>query len=148
MIKEKLLNRLEDIVIFRNNDGSYSLFNRYDIKRVGEQYEVSNNQTWTTHKFSTLRNATIWCVADKRNKIYEANRIRDLDRKIGSLDADISVYSNLIKRNKKIDDKLLFLTKMDEAQSRKNDLTAELNGYAISSKIWQTKQFQKPNILN
>jgi hypothetical protein len=146
MIKEKIMSRLQDVVIFRNNDGSYNLFNRYSIKRIGEQYEVSNNETWTTHTFSTLRNATIWCVADKRNKIYDAARILELDRKIGSVDTDISIFGRLIIRNKKIDDKLIFITKLDEAQSKKNALTAELNCYINLSNIWQTKQFQKPNI--
>ena len=148
MIKEKILNNLKDIVIIQDSDGSYKLFNRYCITKTTDEFTVTVNTSYTTHSFSTLRNATIWCVADKRNQIYAANRIRDLDRKLGSLDADINVYSNLIKRNKKIDDKLIFLTKLDEARSRKNDLTAELNGYVISSKIWQTKQFQKPNILH
>ena len=143
-IKSTFLDELEDVIIFQDTDGSYQLFNSYHIaKTVKNEYIVTMTTTFTTHTFNELKNAVAWCTFDKRNMLYESNRILKLDNLLAGLDVDISLHTKIFKNTKNTDDKLIFLAKLSEDKLKKKRITDELYTYVSDSKRWQIKRFDR-----
>jgi hypothetical protein len=155
MISDKLLHKLtktisnaeieklSELAIMQGPDGSHLLFNKYSIKKDKFYYNVEVSNVAGIKSFNILKNAVSWCTYDKQNKIYESNRIFDLDTKLASIDAEIQVHQNLAKKAKKLEEKLIYLAKLGEEKMEKKQITEELAGYVTSSKIWQEKRFNK-----
>jgi hypothetical protein len=144
LMKSDALGELEDIIIFQNNDGSYELFNGYVITRsIDNAYVVTMLTTHTTHTFYTLKNAVTWCIFDKRNMIYESNRIIILDNLQGGLEVDIALHSKMFKNTRNSDNKLIFLAKLNEDKMKKKQINDELFVYINNSKKWQTHRFNR-----
>ena len=79
-----------EISIFKNQDGSYELFNKYIINKINNRYQVNKKVSYTSKNFSTLKNAVTWCIFDKRNKIRES---------IQEKRVSILTYKALIKKH-------------------------------------------------
>jgi hypothetical protein len=119
MISDKLLRKLEKTVskmdldklselsIMQGPDGSYFLFNKYIINKIDDYYVVSKANVADTTSFNILKNAVSWCTFDKQNGIYESNRILALDNRLASIDSEIQVHQNLVKKSKKLEEKLV-----------------------------------------
>lgn len=139
---EEYSKKIDDIFIFKNDDGSFELFNKYTITK-------NNNKTYTvTSKFSDLsvcfyilKNAVTWCIFDKRNKITDAKKIKELDQKIDGLDIAIVNHTKLIKKSTNLENLLIYSAKLKEEQLKKQKIITELNEFILRSKLWQTKQF-------
>lgn len=143
-VSQQLLQSLQDIVIYQENDGSYKLFNAYTIsKNPQKEYVVTGNTANTNTKFYVLKNAVSWCIFDKRNKMYEARRITELDNKLVSVDVDINIHQNLFKKSKVTDDKLMYLAKLNEDRIKKKNIIRELEGYVTESNSWQKRRFNR-----
>ena len=99
--------------------------------------------TFTTHTFNELKNAVAWCTFDKRNMLYQADRILKLDNLLAGLEVDISLHTKIFKNTKNTDDKLIFLAKLSEDKIKKKKITDELYTYVSDSKRWQTKRFDR-----
>ena len=141
VIPAEQINNLADLSIFRDTDGSYHLFDKYIIRRVKDEYEVTINSSYTTKVFYTLKHAVAWCTYDKRNKIVDSNRIYDLDKKVAGLESIILGHQKLIKSAKNMDDKLIYLAKLGEEKMEKKRLYSELTQYIAISRYWQTSRF-------
>lgn len=136
------LEKLVDISVFQDSDGSYSLFNKYVIKKTNEGYLVTHKQLAESNIcFYMLKHAVTWCTYDKRNRIMESKRILDLDHQLTSLDSAIAIHQNLTKRTKNTEDKLIYLAKMGEEKVRRSRICKELEQYVVESKLWQAKRF-------
>lgn len=141
-VSQQLLENLQDIVIYQENDGSYKLFNAYSIsKNSDKEYIVTGNSTGA--KFYVLKNAVSWCIFDKRNKMYEARRIAELDNKLVSIEVDINIHQNLFKKSKMTDDKLMYLAKLNEDRIKKKNIIRELENYVSDSNLWQKRRFNR-----
>lgn len=144
LIQAEMLVGLEDVIIFQNPDGSYELFNTYIInKNKQNEYIVTMRTTHTTNFFNTLKHAVAWCTFDKRNMLYQATRILQLDSLLAGLDVDISLHTKIFKNTKDSNDKLIFLSKLSEDKMKKKQYTDELYRYINDSKKWQTKRFDR-----
>ena len=142
LMKSDFLEGLEDVIIFQNPDGSYELFNTYYInKTVKNEYVVTMSTTFTTHSFNELKHAVAWCTFDKRNMLYQANRILKLDNLLAGIEVDISLHTKIFKNAKNTDDRLIVLSKLSEDKLKKRRFTDELYTYINDSKKWQTKRF-------
>ena len=143
-VSQQLLQNLQDIVIYQENDGSYKLFNAYTIsKNPQKEYVVTGNTANANTKFYVLKNAVSWCIFDKRNKMYEARRITELDNKLVSIDVDINIHQNLFKKSKVTDDKLMYLAKLNEDRIKKKNIIRELEVYVTESNSWQKQRFNR-----
>ena len=142
-ISESDMEKLSELSIMQGPDGSYFLFNRYTIKKHNGYYNVEIDRIAGTKSFNVLKNAVSWCTYDKRNSIYESNRILDLDNKLASVDSEIQVHQKLVKKAKNLEEKLIYLAKLGEEKMERKQITEELQGYVTSSKIWQDKRFNK-----
>jgi len=141
-VNKELLENLQDIVIYQEDDGSYKLFNAYSIARNAQkEYIVTGNSTGA--KFYVLKNAVSWCIFDKRNKMYEARRIAELDNKLVSIEVDINIHQNLFKKSKITDDKLMYLAKLNEDRIKKKNIVRELENYVSDSNLWQKRRFNR-----
>ena len=142
LMKTDFVGKLEDVIIFQNPDNSYELFNMYHINRSDtNEYIVKMHTTFTTHNFNTLKHAVAWCTFDKRNMLYQSNRILKLDNLLAGLEVDISLHTKMFKNAKNTDDKLIFLSKLSEDKMKKRQITDELYTYINDSKKWQNRRF-------
>jgi hypothetical protein len=141
-ISKKTLAGVEDVVILQNSEGSYELFNQYNIcKTANDEYTVTIHGKHFLHRFYTLRNAVIWCTCDKRNKIVESARIIDLDAKLTGIDANIEVQRRLFKKTQDPDIKLIHVAKLNSDKAKRFNIIHELSSYIEESKTWQLKKF-------
>jgi hypothetical protein len=141
-LKTQFLDVLQDIVIFQDDTGDYELFNLYTIQQKNKEYVVTMKTTHTEHIFNTLKNACAWCILDKRNMVTEAKRVLNLDHRLASLEVDIFSRTQLFKKSKSSDNKLLFLSKINEDKIKKEQAMTELHMYINETKKWQNKRFE------
>jgi len=137
------MEKLSELTIIQGPDGSYFLFNQYSIRKINDCYIVEKDNIAGTKSFNVLKNAVSWCTFDKRNNIYESNRILDLDIRLASVDSEIQVHQKLVKKAKNLEEKLIYLAKLGEEKMERKQISEELAGYVNSSKIWQEKRFNK-----
>ena len=127
LMQTEFVGQLEDVIIFQNPDNSYELFNTYHInKNDTNEYIVKMHTTFTSHNFNNLKHAVAWCTFDKRNLIYQSNRILKLDNLLAGLEVDISLHTKMFKNAKNSDDRLIFLSKLSEDKLKKRQITDEL----------------------
>jgi hypothetical protein len=142
MISNTEFAKLQDVVIFKDTDGTYNLFNKYHIKKKDtNDIVVSLNNGDDVNSFFSMKNAVCWCVMDKIGKYQLANRVIDLDMHLSSVEVHISIHSKLFKKAKKTEDKLIYLAKLNEDKFQKKSMSEELNKYIVNSYAWQQKRF-------
>ena len=142
MIATSEFAKLQDVVIFQDTDGTYSLFNKYHInKKDVNNITVSLNNGDDVNSFSNMKTAVCWCVLDKIGKYQLANRVIDLDMYLSSVEVHISIHSKLFKKAKKTEDNLIYLAKLNEDKFQKKSMSEELNKYIVNSYAWQQKRF-------
>lgn len=142
-IPQNDLRSLQDIAIFQDELGRYSLFGLYLITKENGNFNVTLETSYTFYEFSTLKNAVTWCTLDKRNRIIDAKRMVELDNKLISLDTAILVHNNLVKKTKSPDDRLIYLAKLSSEKLEKRKILEEIDTYINDSKRWQTQRFDR-----
>ena len=142
---KELSKKIKDLLIVRENDGSYNLFGKYIIKPSNNGlYELTLlNEDTIKISFSSLKNAVTWCVFEKNNKYKEIKHIQDLDNLIGSLEVHIAQYKNLAIKTKDRELKDIYMAKLFEDKLRKKQAVDQLNSYVAWSKYWQEKKFEE-----
>jgi hypothetical protein len=134
--------KLQDVVIFKDIDGTYNLFNKYHIKKKDvNDVVVSLNNGDDVNSFFNMKNAVCWCVLDKIGKYTLANRVIELDMSLSSVEVHLSIHSRMFKKSKKTEDKLIYLAKLNEDKFQKKLMSEELEKYISHSYIWQQKRF-------
>jgi len=142
MIKTSEFAKLQDVVIFQDTNGTYSLFNKYHIKKKDtNDVVVSLNNGDDVNSFCNMKNAVCWCVLDKIGKYNLADRVIDLDMHLSSVEVHISIHSKLFKKAKKTEDKLIYLAKLNQDKLQQKAMSEELSKYIQDSYIWQQKRF-------
>lgn len=141
-IGQKTINTLQDLSVLKNDDGSYCLFNKYTIMRVGDMYEVTGDSIIEKLMFYTLKNAVAWCTFDKRVVVHACKRIVELDRNLACIDTDIAQRQRMLKSAKTSDDELIYLAKLGEDKLKRKRMLGELGNYVQDSRIWQLNRLR------
>lgn len=142
MIATSEFAKLQDVVIFKDIDGTYNLFNKYHIKKKDvNDVVVSLNNGDDINSFFNMKNAVCWCVLDKIGKYNLANRVIELDMNLSSVEVHLSIHSRMFKKSKKTEDKLIYLAKLNEDKFQKKVMSEELEKYINNSYAWQQKRF-------
>ena len=142
MISNSEFAKLQDVVIFKDTDGTFNLFNKYHIKKKdATDIVVSLNNGDDVNSFFSMKNAVCWCVLDKIGKYHLADRVIDLDMHLSSIEVHISIHSRLFKKAKKTEDKLIYLAKLNQDKLQKTAMSEELSKYIQDSYNWQQKRF-------
>ena len=141
-LTKELIQNMGDIVIFKNENNTYELFNQYIIQpHINNGYKIICKFNSVEKTFSSVKNAVAWCVFDRNQKINECNRIQEIDVFLDSVELEIILCKKYLKRQTNIDSKLLYLNKLKENQEKKKRLAGELDEFIKLSKYWQDKKF-------
>lgn len=148
MDEKELKQKIKDLFIVRETDGSYNLFGKYYIIPENGYYTLQVQDRYDTYRcvFSSLRNAVTWCVFEKNNKFKEVKRIAELDETVSSLEANIQQYKRLVERSKDIESKHIYMAKLFEEKLKKRQFVKELEEFAELSKYWQSKKYEENKV--
>ena len=142
VIPLKELQALQNIVIFREEDGTYNVYNKYLIRKNTDGiYMLSIIGSHTEKNFFKLKNAVSWCSYDKRNLIKDARRLHELDQLIYGLETEIQIHSKLMRKTKEVDTKIICLSKLSQEKAKKRMFLYELERYIHDSTDWQNRMF-------
>lgn len=143
-LERELTGSLKDVIVIADKDGTYELFGKYKIYPVkAGYYKVSIFNTDSVHEFANVKNAVTWCTFDNVKKFHEANRIKDLDLRLCSMEVDIAIHQKMASRSKDINTKWIYITKYEEDILKKRMMLKELNSYINTSKMIQAQKFSK-----
>lgn len=147
-IKKDLAEKLKDVLIMRNDDGTYNLFTKYTITNINGNYKVhvDNYEDSKTCEFSSLKNAVTWCVFDKNNKFKDVRRIAELDEQLSSISYNIMQHTRLCSTAKSDEDKSIYMAKLIEEKRKKRRLSDEMQDYISISKHWQSKKYEENQV--
>lgn len=148
MNKKELSGKINDLLIFREEDGSYFLFGKYRIipDNLGNFHlSIVGDQAFT-HSFMSLKNAVTWCVFDKNNKLKDIRRIVELDHMLSGIDVSIAQHKKLAEKTSCNENKEIYLAKLYEDKLKKRTWTEEINSYIRISKHWQSKKFEENQV--
>lgn len=143
--QKELTSKIKDLLIIKSEDGTYHLFGRYKITPDKNGYYIVSELKYAdvSIRFSSLKNAVTYCVFEKNNKKDYNKRLVELDDVISSLDASILMHKKLLKSEKPIEDKLIYLTKLEEEKRKKRILSEEMSLFVQTSKKVQSKTYQE-----
>jgi hypothetical protein len=127
-------------LIFRDDDGSYKVFDRYSITKENTGFRVHCSAT-DVGIFSSTKTALSWCIADK-NKAYNLCRdIYNLDVKLNSLTSDINTRANIAESSKDPLFRETIATKLESKIIRKKRVETELTKCVNWAKYIQIRGF-------
>lgn len=140
-LKKEFFNKMADIAMLQNEDGSYEFFNRFTVYPAKNGYHVQLKYNDDVKLFSSLKNALTWCIFENRTKYSQARRIEYLDSMIAGIDANIQVHRNLLKKSNDVEYKLIYAAKLSEEQTKKRQMVEEMTSFINESNNWQTRKF-------
>jgi hypothetical protein len=111
--------------IFKNDDGSYSVFGKYCIEPANPGYRVYCAAT-EVGTFNTTKSALSWCIADKHQSYNTAREILELDTKLGALSLDIAARTSIAENSTKWEFRDSIGTKLESKIIRKKQVENEL----------------------
>lgn len=144
---KELTKNLKDIMIVRNDDGSYDLFGKYkviiDTQGNYKVHVLDSKKDVIPQVFASLKHAVTWCVFEKHNKYTYIRRVQELDEALSSLNVAIAQHKKLILKSSTEEDRAIFYAKLVEEKLKKKALVTELESYITTSKKWQSKRFDE-----
>lgn len=145
---DDIINRSANIAIFKNPDGSYEFFNKFIIKQENNKVKIYKKTTHDVRTFLSLKFAVAWCVFEEKNKIIEMRKIEDLDRKLGSVDAEIKLHKYLIQNTKNNESKLIYNAKLSNEIAIRKELMHEASNIIKLSTQYQSDRFNKKPVFS
>ena len=151
MFNKKVINKVTDflakeftkgvngVAIFKNEDGTYELFDKFNITPKEQSFIVTVN--YDKESFSSLKNAVTWCVCENQQKYVRAKRVKYLDDMIGGTEVAIDMHKKLLKKSKDMEHTLIHLAKLSEERSKRASMIQEMDAYIKESIYWQNKKF-------
>ena len=140
----QLKSDIQDVLITKDSNGRYSLFGKYSIvpTNIGYHKVVSGTMEYPI-VFVQLKNAVTWCTLVNANKHKEAKRVVDLDLRLCSIDFDLTVHRNILKKTTESDAKWVYIIKVQEDIFKRRVIVEEINSYINSSKTIQHRKFDQ-----
>ena len=141
-VDNELSSELQEVIFAKDTAGKYYLFNKYIIVKSKNVYKVFCLQTNDRLEFTSLKNAVAWCILNNAGKHLDARRIHSLDLKLSSIDVDIAVHRNKIKRSSSNFTTLISITKLQQDTYKRRQILVELADYINNSKLIQDNNFR------
>lgn len=137
-------SELNEVMVTKDNKGKYMLFGKYYIVPINNgHFKVFALGYSSPIEFSTLKNATSWCILHKAGRQYDANRIESLDLKLCSMNVDIAIHKKLARNAVTTFDKVIYAIKLQEDTIKRRLIIQEINNYINTSKRIQEDKFRK-----
>lgn len=142
--EEELATSIEEVLVSRDKLGKYTLFGNYLIIPLsGGYFKVFTTRGPGPLEFSTLKNATSWCILHNAGKYGEADRIQMLDLKLCSANTDLAIHKKLARGAENAFSKHIYTVKLQEDTHKRRQIIQEINNYINTSKQIQESNFQK-----
>jgi hypothetical protein len=113
-------------LIYRDDDGTYRVFDRYSIVKENTKYRVYCSAS-DVGLFSSTKSALSWCIADKYRAYNLARDIAELDTKLSALTSDITARANLADRSTNVEFRETIETKLETKLIKKKQVEAQLS---------------------
>jgi hypothetical protein len=94
------MQRLQENLVLQNENGDYELFGQYLVSKDVAGYAITRLNDDTALIFGSLQNAVTWATLDKQVRVYDSNRVYDLDHKLSSLDVESEIHFKRYKNSK------------------------------------------------
>lgn len=144
-VTDELNTEIQEVVFSRDSQGKYYLFGKFVIVQDRGLYKVYCLADRNKLEFSSLKNATAWCVLRNSGDRVGPARIYNLDLKLSSIDTDIVVQKNKIKKAKNSFAGMISITKLQEDVYKRRTILSELSYYVNQSKRIQNSKFNTKN---
>lgn len=142
--EEELASSLGEVVLSKDKLGKYLLFGNYLVVPTnGGFYKVLSTKHEAPLEFSSLKNATSWCVLHNSGNYHGANRIQSLDLKLCSTNIDLAIHKKLAKVASSAFNKEIYTVKLQEDAYKRRIILQEINNYINTSKTIQESNFRK-----
>lgn len=142
IINSSDLKTLEELIIFDTDDG-YELFGEYVITKKSNKFVVTKKSTDLFEVFHNRKLAVVWVTMYKRDKLVDANRIRDLDVMLEGSLLSLEIHKKLMDESKDLDKRSLNFIKLQEDRLKKNAIIEELDRYVLNARNWQLARFKQ-----
>lgn len=144
-VTNELNTEIQEVVFSRDSQGKYYLFGKFVIVQDSGLYKVYCLVTRNKLEFSSLKNATAWCVLRNSGDHIGPAKIYNLDLKLSSIDTDIAVHKNKIKKAKNNFVGMISVTKLQEDVYKRRMVLSELSYYVDQSKRILNAKFNAKN---
>lgn len=142
------MERTRENLVLINENGDYELFDTYLITQKNNRFTVTKNKVFGSHTFSTLKNAVLWATSDKRHRFYVADRVKELDQKLESLELSIKLHKKLYSKSDKSANKDVYLHKFSDEIVKRDSIHQELTSHLDEAKHWQLTKFIQNSSTN
>jgi hypothetical protein len=139
---KKFVKDTIELSMIKNSDGTYSLFDKYQITLEDEKYKVDIMHVLDAKYFNTLKNAFTWIIFHKKNDFNKLNRIEYLDQKIEGVFFSIGYLKHMIEKTKNAENQVIYSAKLSQDQAVRKKLLSELNEFTEDAKFWHFKAFK------
>jgi hypothetical protein len=145
MNKAEIKNKISDLFIVREDDGSYNLFGRFLIEYCNGEYVLQEKGESIKYTFYFLKHAVTWCVLNNTRNKKLIKRVQEVDNELVSLDAAIENHTRLLYKNS--ENAMIYRAKLQEEKLKKRKLLDEINEYTALSKHIQRTKFKENQAL-
>ena len=142
MNKKDMSSKINDLLIMKEGENHYFLFGSYNVLEDDLGFKITKSTDDPVY-FSDLKSAVAWCVFDKNKKSSYIKRLIELDIELSSLNVSIYQHKKLLKKAREIEDKYIYLAKLEEEKVKFKKLNEELKSYISTSKAWQQKKYSE-----
>lgn len=144
MITKELSKKIGDLLVFRDEEGTYMLFGKFKIVPENDSFllfDLRNDSL--VHNFTNLKNAVTYCVFDNNKKYKELKRIIDLDDQLAGIEVILSQHKKLVEKTENYEDRSIYMAKLVEGRRKKENMLQEIKSYISISKYWQHRKFEE-----
>lgn len=146
---DELKSNLKNVMITRDQNGVYTLFGKYSIVPNKNGYFKVRSFNLSV-EFATLKNALAFVTLHHAGKYREAGQIETLDLRLCSVNLDLAVHRNILKKKTDFDTRLTYIIKIQEDTLKKRRIIEEIKSYINSSIRIQNRKFREldaPNFI-
>lgn len=133
---------LSKFCIYDTDDGRYIMFERYSVQKFSDKTVVNRYRDDRVLSFNRMRNAVAWVVLDKNNKMWEANRLLELDLRIVGLEIDLAQHERIKKTTNDMERYDIMINKIQHNRALQNKFQKEIDKYIIMANDCQQQGFK------
>lgn len=130
--EEELKSEIKNVMITRDHLGTITVFGEYSIV-PGKNGYVKVLGKNVSLEFTFMKNALAFVTLFHAGKTNEANRVYQLDLKLCSINVDLAVHRNILKKRNDPDSKLLYMIKVQEDTAKRRKIVQEIQSHINSS---------------
>lgn len=141
-VLSNVLPKVLKTIIYDDEDGNYIVYDHYIVRQESNYFMVNTlSDGIKPRRFSKIKNAIAWVILWDKHRVYEANRIEQLDTSLSALEVE-KILSLRMQKKKGMDSYLIHLIKYNEAVRKQKQFTAELDKYITMANRSQLQGFE------